>query len=446
MKTLIKNAIIVNEGETFKGSIVLNDTRIAEILHDGEQPRRSNQTIIDAEGMYLIPGIIDDHVHFREPGLTNKGTIFSESRAAAAGGVTSYMEMPNTVPQTTTLKALKEKFLIAAKDSAVNYSFYFGATSKNHTLFNRINPRQVCGIKVFLGSSTGNMLVDTQSAIEAIFQTAPLPIAVHCEDTSIINENIKAATMNNGGKEPDVKFHPIIRSAEACYQSTKSAIEYAKKFGTKLHVMHISTERELELLKSATLNSKTITAEVTPAHLTFCDEDYDTLGTRIKCNPAIKSHKDRNALRCAVMEDKIDVIGTDHAPHHINDKTGGALTAASGMPSIQFSLISMLQLVDEGILTMEKLVEKMCHAPANIFNIYNRGFLRKGYFADFVLIDPNAKHTVKKEDILSKCAWSPFEGRTFNWSVRQTWVNGKCVYKDGEIDDDVRGKALRFNR
>lgn len=445
MKTLIKNAIIVNEGEVFKGSIVINGNRIAEVLHEGETPRRCDRIEIDAEGMYLIPGVIDDHVHFREPGLTHKATIHSESRAAAAGGITSYMEMPNTNPQTTTLKALKEKFSIAARDSAVNYSFYFGATTGNSKLFARLNPRQVCGIKLFMGSSTGNMLVDKAEALDEIFATAPLPIAVHCEDTSIISRNTKEL-MQSEGSDPDVRFHPIIRSSEACYLSTKSAVEYAQKHNAKLHVMHVSTERELELLISAQSSNKNITAEVTPAHLTFCDKDYAELGTRIKCNPAIKSEQDRNALRRALTENKIDVIGTDHAPHLLSDKSGGALRAASGMPSIQFSLVSMLQLVNEGVLSIETLVEKMCHAPAEIYSINNRGYLRKGYSADFVLLSPDAKQTVTKEDIVSLCGWSPFEGRTFDWGVRQTWVNGCCVYKDGVFDDTVRGKALRFNR
>lgn len=296
-----------------------------------------------------------------------------------------------------------------------------------------------------MGSSTGNMLVETAEALEKIFRTAHLPIAVHCEDTSIITANAHKIIQTEGA-DPDIKFHPIIRSTEACYNSTRQAIEYARKYGTKLHITHISTQKELSLLKSATTHNKTITAEATPAHLTFCDKDYARLGTRIKCNPAIKHEDDRNALRRAITENKIDVISTDHAPHLLSDKEGGALRAASGMPSIQFSLISMLQLVNEGVFTIEKLVEKMCHAPADIFNIYNRGYLRKGYYADFVLIDPNARHTVTSDDIISKCAWSPFEGTTFDWSVRQTWINGKCVYKDGQINDEIRGKALRFNR
>lgn len=445
MRILIKNATIVNDGKKFIGSIVVNNGKIAEVIHEGEKPRSGKYEIIDAQGMYLIPGVIDTHVHFREPGLTHKGTIHSESRAAAAGGVTSYMEMPNTLPQTTTLKALKEKFAIAAEESAVNYSFYFGATDNNSNLFNRINPHKICGIKLFMGSSTGNMLVDKREKLAQIFATATLPIAVHCEDTTIINNNIKEITAREGN-DPDVSFHPVIRSANACYQSTKSAIELAKEYDKQLHVLHISTEKELRLLTAATTDNKKIYAEVTPAHLTFCDNDYKKLGTRIKCNPAIKTMQDREALRKAINENKIDIIGTDHAPHHPDDKIGGALKAASGMPSIQFSLLAMLRLVDEGVLSIETLVEKMCHTPARIFNIRHRGYLRKGYIADFVLLSPDTPHTVDKEDIISICGWSPFEGETFNWSVRQTWVNGERVYNDGKINEEVRGKALRFDR
>ena len=446
MRTLIENATIVNEGRKFIGSIVVNNGKITDILHEGEHPRRGNiDARIDAAGLYLIPGVIDDHVHFREPGLTHKATIYSESRAAAAGGVTSYMEMPNTVPQTTTLKALADKYARAAKDSVINYSFYFGATGNNYKLFARLNPHKVCGIKLFMGSSTGNMLVDTEEKLANIFSAATLPIAVHCEDATLITRTAKEI-VEREGSDPDVKFHPIIRSAEACYRSTKSAIKLAKKYGARLHIMHISTARELELLTATETAHKKITAEVTPAHLIFSDKDYERLGTRIKCNPAIKSEADRNGLRRAIGENRIDVIGTDHAPHHPNDKIGGALKAASGMPSIQFSLVAMLQLVNEGVLTIEQLVEKMCHAPAQIFGIKGRGYLRKGYYADFVLIDPAAPHTVKSADIVSICGWSPFEGATFDWSVRQTWVNGECLYRDGVFNEAIRGKALRFER
>ena len=445
MRILISNPTIVNNSEQFRGSIVVNNGKIVEILRGDELPRAECDEIVEATGLYLIPGVIDAHVHFREPGLTEKATIATESRAAAAGGVTSYMEMPNTVPQTTTIKALKEKFAIAANDSVVNYSFYFGATNTNVTDFAKLNPKNVCGIKLFMGSSTGNMLVDKQAQLEEIFRTATLPVAAHCEDSTIIAQNTQRIK-ESIGEDADVKYHPEIRSAEACYQSTKCAVELARKFGTQLHVTHISTARELELFAAGNTAEKRITAEVTPSHLTFCDEDYATLGTKIKCNPAIKSADDREALRKALNEGVIDLVGTDHAPHLPKDKVGGALKATSGMPSIQFSLRSMLRLVDEGVLSIETLVQRMCHAPAQIFSISKRGFIEKGYHADFVLLNPDKPSTVTTAEIISKCGWSPFEGTTFKWAVEQTWSNGECVYKDGKINEDIRGKALRFNR
>lgn len=444
MRTLISNPIIVNEGEQFRGSIVVNNGKIVEILRGDELPRAECDEIVEASGLYLIPGVIDDHVHFREPGLTHKATIATESRAAAAGGVTSFMEMPNTSPQTTTLKALKEKQAIAASNSVINYSFFFGATNSNVGDFAKLNTKRVCGIKLFMGSSTGNMLVDKREELEKIFSEAKrleMPVAVHCEESNIIAANSKRIK-EEFGEDADVKYHPVIRSAEACYESTKCAVELARRFGTQLQVMHISTARELELLGK----DSNITAEVTPAHLTFCDDDYSRLGTKIKCNPAIKGKDERDALRRAVAEGKIDVIGTDHAPHLPEDKRGGALKAASGMPSIQFSLLAMLRLVDEGVLTMEKLVQMTSHAPADIFAVNKRGYIRKGYHADFVLLNPDKPHTITAADIISKCGWSPFEGDTFKWGVEQTWANGECVYKNGAINETVRGKALTFNR
>ena len=444
MRTLISNPTIVNRGEQFRGSIVVNNGKIVEILREDELPRLPCDRIIEATGLYLIPGVIDDHVHFREPGLTKKATIATESRAAAAGGVTSFMEMPNTVPQTTTIEALKEKYTIAAKESLINYSFFFGATNSNVEEFKKLNAKKVCGIKLFMGSSTGNMLVDKREELERIFAEAKrlgMPIAVHCEESSIIAANSKRIK-EEIGEDADVKYHPVIRSAEACYESTKCAVGLAQKFGTQLQVMHISTASELELLGK----DSNITAEATPAHLTFCDEDYERLGTRIKCNPAIKGEEDRDALRKAVAEGKIEIIGTDHAPHLPEDKIGGALKAASGMPSIQFSLLAMLELVDNGVFTIETLVERMCHAPARIFDIDRRGYIEKGYYADFVLLAPGKPHTVEKEDVISKCGWSPFEGDTFNWNIEQTWVNGECAYSNGVINEEVHGKALRFNR
>ena len=448
MKILISNPTIVSDNQKFVGSVVINNGKITEILQGDEVLQREYDMIVEASGLYLIPGVIDDHVHFREPGLTEKATIATESRAAAAGGVTSFMEMPNTVPQTTTPEALKEKFDIAKKDSVINYSFYFGATNTNLKYFAKLNKKRVCGIKLFMGSSTGNMLVDKQEELEKIFKEATrinMPLAVHCEESSIIAQNAKLIKEKEG-EDPDVKFHPIIRSTEACYKSTESAVELAKQHGTRLHVMHISTAQELELLRQPDVDRTKITAEATPAHLTFCDEDYATLGTKIKCNPAIKSKEDREALQRAVADGTVEIIGTDHAPHRIEDKIGGALKATSGMPSIQFSLLSMLKLVDEGVITIETLVERMCHAPARIFDINKRGHIAKGYYADFVLLNPNKPHTIEKECIISKCGWSPFEGNSYNWSIEQTWVNGECVYKDGKINEEIRGKRLSFNR
>ncbi|MBO7290309.1 MAG: dihydroorotase [Bacteroidaceae bacterium] len=444
MRTLISNPTIVNNGEKFVGSVVVNNGKIVEILRGDELPRAECDEIVEATGLYLIPGVIDDHVHFREPGLTEKATIATESRAAAAGGVTSYMEMPNTVPQTTTIEALKEKYAIAAKESLINYSFFFGATNSNVGEFAKLNAKRVCGIKLFMGSSTGNMLVDKREQLENIFAEAKrleMPIAVHCEESSIIAANSKRIK-EEVGEDADVKYHPIIRSAEACYESTKCAVELACKFGTQLQIMHISTARELELLGK----DANITAEATPAHLTFCDKDYARLGTRIKCNPAIKGEEERDALRKAVVDGRIDLIGTDHAPHLPKDKVGGAIKAASGMPSIQFSLLAMLRLVDEEIISIETLVERMCHAPARVFGIDKRGFIEKGYHADFVLLNPDKPHIITTDEIISKCGWSPFEGESFNWAVEQTWVNGVCAYRNGAINEEVRGKALSFNR
>lgn len=447
MRTLISNVNIVNEGSCTVGSVVINGTKIVEICPEGCKPYRKCNEMIDGTGMYLIPGVIDDHVHFREPGMVHKATIKSETRAAAAGGVTSFMEMPNTNPATTTISGLHDKFHRAAKESRINYSFYFGATNTNSSLFEKLNPRRICGIKLFMGSSTGNMLVDNEKGLDEVFSKANIPIAVHCEDTGIINANIKKIKEQYGDNyDPDVHMHPLIRSEEACFNSLCKALELAKKHDKQLHVLHVSTARELELLSSDDIENKKITAEATPSHLIFSDEDYLRYGTRIKCNPAIKGRKDREALREGVKNGKIDIIGTDHAPHLLKEKMGGALHAVSGMPSIQFSLVAMLRLVDEKVFTIEQIVEKMCHAPAKLFNIHNRGFIRKGYYADLVLLSPNTQWKVTKKDILSLCDWSPFENEIFKWSVCRTWVNGQCVYDNGVINDSVRGKALKFLR
>ncbi|WP_042368012.1 dihydroorotase [Bacteroides neonati] len=447
----IKNAVLVNEGQQIKGSIVIENEQIAEILIAGQEPSAPCHEVIDAEGCYLLPGAIDGHVHFREPGLTQKADITSESRAAAAGGVTSIMDMPNTSPQTTTLQALNEKLDLFAAKSLVNYSCYFGATNNNYPQLKELDPHRVCGVKLFMGSSTGDMLVDRMSSLLNIFGGTDLPIAVHCEDQQTIRENTEKYTQAARGtsdeaspKDLPIEYHPLIRSEEACYHSTELAVRLAKQANARLHVLHLSTANELELFDTAPLAEKRITAEACVAHLLFDDSDYQTKQTLIKCNPAIKSDKNRQALRAAVNSGLIDVIATDHAPHLPADKEGGALKAASGMPMIQFSLVSMLELVDSQVFSIEKVVEKMCHAPAEIYQINNRGYLRKGYQADVVLVRPGQPWTVTADCIESKCQWSPLEGHTFQWKVEKTFVNGQLVYTNGEIDDRYRGQALRF--
>ena len=440
MKTLIKGGTLVNEGRLFDGSIVVEDSRIAQIIEGNHTPDTSYDEVIDASGCFVLPGIIDDHVHFREPGLTAKADIDTESRAAAAGGVTTYFDMPNTVPQTTTLEALEEKYALGAEKSHVNYAFFFGATNDNVTLFSQLDKRRVPGIKLFMGSSTGNMLVDRQEALDQIFASADMPIMVHCEDTGIINHNM-AAAKEKYGDDPNVTHHPEIRSAEACYESTKLAVALAKKHHARLHVAHLSTARELELFG----DDPHITAEATVSHLFFCDRDYSLLGTRIKCNPAIKSEHDREALREALNDGRISVIGTDHAPHLLSQKEGGCAKAASGMPMVQFSLVTMLELVDQGVLSLERLVELMCHHPATLFGVRHRGFLREGYQADIVLVRPNTGWTVTKELILSKCGWSPMEGHMYLWRIERTLCNGHTVWQQGRVDTDYIGQPVEFS-
>lgn len=440
MKTLIKGGTLVNEGRLFDGSIVVEDSRIAQIIEGNHTPDTSYDEVIDASGCFVLPGIIDDHVHFREPGLTAKADIDTESRAAAAGGVTTYFDMPNTVPQTTTLEAFEEKYALGAEKSHVNYAFFFGATNDNVTLFSQLDKRRVPGIKLFMGSSTGNMLVDRQEALDQIFASADMPIMVHCEDTGIINHNM-AAAKEKYGDDPNVTHHPEIRSAEACYESTKLAVALAKKHHARLHVAHLSTARELELFG----DDPYITAEATVSHLFFCDRDYSLLGTRIKCNPAIKSERDREALREALNDGRISVIGTDHAPHLLSQKEGGCAKAASGMPMVQFSLVTMLELVDQGVLSLERLVELMCHHPATLFGVRHRGFLREGYQADIVLVRPNTGWTVTKELILSKCGWSPMEGHMYLWRIERTLCNGHTVWQQGRVDTDYIGQPVEFS-
>jgi dihydroorotase len=437
MKRLIQHGTLVNENHIFDGSVIVEDSKITKIVEGNTVPNASFDEVIDASGCFVLPGVIDDHVHFREPGLTAKADIDSESRAAAAGGVTTYFDMPNTVPQTTTLEALEEKFALAAQKSHVNYSFFFGATNDNVALFDQLDSHRIPGIKLFMGSSTGNMLVDRREALEQIFATATMPIMVHCEDTDIINRNM-AEAQRLYGDDPKVVHHPEIRSAEACYESTRLAVELAVKHHARLHVAHLTTARELELLTEG------VTAEVTPSHLYFCDRDYASLGTRIKCNPAIKSEADRDALRQAVADGRIAVIGTDHAPHLLSQKEGGCAKAVSGMPMIQFSLVTMLELVDQGVLTLGRLVELMCHRPADLFEVRERGYLREGYQADIVLVRPNTGWTVTPDIIQSKCGWSPMEQHTYLWRVERTICNGHTVYQHGVVDTNYIGQPVMF--
>lgn len=445
MKTLIQNAIIVNEGEQYTGSVLIEDEQIATIMRGtSTEPIIADRTI-DAIGCYLIPGGIDDHVHFRDPGLTHKADMATESRAAARGGITSVMDMPNCNPQTTTIETLEAKFADAAKRCLVNHSFYLGATADNIEEIRSIDPTRVCGLKVFMGSSTGNMLVAEEERLEAIFRESPTLIALHCEDQDIIAANTAKYKSETGCDDPDVKYHPLVRSEEACYQSTAKAVELAKRTGTHIHILHISTARELELLTVGNIADKQITAEVCLPHLYYTDADYATYGTRIKCNPAVKSAKDRDALREALHTGLIDVIGTDHAPHLLADKVGGCLKAASGIPTIQYVLPAMLELSEAGIITLPEVVEKMSHNPAILYKVRNRGFIREGYQADLVLVKPNAHHTIDAADIMSKCAWSPFEGHTFSHDITHTWVNGHAVYENGTFDDSVMGQRMLFN-
>lgn len=448
MTTLIYGGRIVNEGRTFYGSLIIDDGVIADIQEGNIRPRGSYQHSVDATGCFVLPGIIDSHVHFREPGLTRKADIESESRAAAYGGVTSYLEMPNTVPQTTTIKALEQKWQLAAGESHVNYGFFFGATNTNASLFHQIDRSLIPGIKLFMGASTGNMLVDRREALDSVFGEAArlhLPVMAHCEDTEIINRNMREAKAAMG-PDPDISRHPLIRSAEACYASSAKAVELARRHGTRLHIAHLSTARELQLLDMPTDTSlPQITGEATLAHLLFDDSDYARLGALIKCNPAVKTAADKQALRQAVASGRIYTVGTDHAPHLLEEKQGGAATAKSGMPMIQFSLVSMLQLADEGVLGIERIVELMCHHPARLFGISRRGYLRPGYHADVTIVRPNARWTLTKELIQSKCKWSPLEGHAFNWRVEHTYCNGRHIYNKGIFAPDSKGEQLKFD-
>jgi len=443
---LIKNATIINEGQIFKGELLIKDEVISAISPPNQITPPKNTDTIDASGLLLIPGVIDDHVHFREPGLTHKGTIFSESKAAVAGGITSFMDMPNTNPQTITISLLNEKFRQASENSFTNYSFYLGATNTNLDEVLRADPSEICGIKVFMGSSTGNMLVDNEKALKGLFSKATIPVVCHCESEAIIKRNSEIYRKTFGDDVP-VSMHPLIRSREACFQSSTFAVKLAKEYNTRLHILHLSTADEMKLFSNELpLDNKRITAEVCVHHLWFNESSYGEKGTLVKWNPAIKTRFDREALLNATINDVIDVIATDHAPHTIEEKTNSYFNAPSGGPLVQHSLIVMLELWHKKKIPLEKIIEKMCHNPAILFNIKDRGFIREGYKADLTLVDPNYSWTVSRENILYKCGWSPFEGTTFRSKVVKTIVNGTIVYDNGVINDNYRGQKLKFER
>jgi len=441
---LIQNATIVNENKIFKGDILIENEIITKISSKIKPTK--NIEVINAEGKYLIPGFIDDQVHFREPGLTHKANIATESRAAIAGGITTFIEMPNTVPQATTQHLLEDKFKIAAADSYANYSFMFGGTNDNLEELLKTDPKKVAGIKLFLGSSTGNMLVDNEEILEKIFSSTKMIISVHCEDEETIRKNT-AIYKEKYGDDIPLKYHPLIRSEEACYLSSSKAIKLAKKTGARLHIFHLSTEKETHLFRNdIPLEEKQITAEVCIHHLWFSDKDYEEKGTHIKWNPAVKTEKDRLGLWKALLDDRIDVLATDHAPHTLDEKNNNYLNAPSGGPLVQHAIIALLEKVKEGVIPIEKAVEKMSHNPAKLFQIEKRGFIKEGYFADIVLIDINKPQTVSKDNILYKCGWSPFEGTTFSSTITHTFVNGNLIYNNGIFNDEIKGKRITFNR
>lgn len=442
MKTLIHHATIINEGKQFFGSVLIENDLIVSVI-EGNEVVTADESI-DARGLLLIPGVIDDQVHFREPGLTHKGDIYTESKAAVAGGVTSYMEMPNTNPQTVTVKLLEEKFKRASEVSIANFSFYIGATNTNIDEILKADPKNVCGIKCFMGSSTGNMLVEGDG-LASLFKNAHMLVATHCEEESIIKAN-QEKWLKEYGENVPVEHHPFIRSEEACYKSTAKAIGLAEKYSTRLHVLHLSTAKEMDLFQPGDFANKKITAEVCVHHLWFDQNDYTKKGNLIKWNPAIKTANDKTTLRKALVEGKIDIVATDHAPHTLQEKKNTYFKAPSGGPLVQHSLIVMLEMARKGIFTYVFVVEKMCHAPARLFNVEKRGYIREGYKADLVLINPNTAHTVKKENLFYKCNWSPFEGETFSHQVTHTFVNGNLVYHSGLFSEIYKGERLKFNR
>ncbi len=443
--TLIKNARIVNEGKIIEGDILIEGDIIKEVS-DSISAKSADVTIIDVEGNYVFPGAIDDQVHFREPGLTHKANIETESRAAVAGGITSFIEMPNTNPQTTTVEALEAKFDIASKTSYANYSFMFGGTNDNLDEILKVDPKSVAGLKIFLGSSTGNMLVDDPKILEKIFRSTNMVISVHCEDEATIRKNLQEHIAIYGEDIPMSK-HPIIRSEEACYLSSSKAIELAKKTGARLHVFHLSTGKETKLFTNKIpLKDKKITAEVCIHHLWFSDEDYEKKGTLIKWNPAVKTAKDRDQLWKALLDDRIDVIATDHAPHTMEEKSGVYTKAPSGGPLVQHAFVAMIEMFHKGKISLEKIAEKMCHNPSILFDVEKRGYIKPGYYADLVVIDINSPWSVNKQNILYKCGWSPFEGTTFKSRVTHTFINGTLAYNNFKLLDVKAGKRLTFNR
>ena len=443
MTTIINNARIVNEGKEFVGSVVIEGEFIIDVFDHPVGDLNAYDQVIDGTGLYLLPGVIDSHVHFREPGLTHKADIASESRTAAAGGVTSFMDMPNCIPPTTTLETLEEKYALAEEKSRINYSFYIGATNDNLDVIKAVDPTRVPGVKVFMGSSTGGMLVNKESALRDIFSQSPVLVMTHCEDTGIIEQNLHVFKKRfKGQNDFPVRYHTRIRNAEACFESSSLAVRIAKETGGRLHVAHVSTAQELSLFRDdIPLEEKQITCEVAMPHLLFSSEDYDHMGCKIKCNPSVKSFEDREALREALPTGLIDVVSTDHAPHLLEEKVGGALRAMSGMPMVQFSLVCMLELSDHGYLPVTKVVELMCHNQALLFKIDRRGFIRKGYYADLTLVDPYANWQVKTGRYYTKCGWTPMDERVMKWKVRRTIVNGKTAYSDGIVVDGIRGKA-----
>lgn len=441
---LIRNATIVNEGKSFPSDLLIKNGRIEKIDSSIETAYRVDE--VHADGLLLLPGAIDDQVHFREPGLTHKGEILTESRAAVAGGITSYMEMPNTVPQATTQALLEEKYQRAAQVSPANYSFFMGTTNQNLEEVLKTDPATVCGVKIFMGSSTGDMLVDSPNVLESVFSRSPMLIAVHCEDEATIRTNTEKARQQFGEAVP-IAQHPVIRDEEACWRSSSFAASLAMKHGTRLHILHISTAKELDLFRNdIPLEQKQITSEACIHHLWFTDADYVSKGSLIKWNPAVKSSADRAAIRQALLDDRIDVIATDHAPHTLEEKARPYFQCPSGGPLVQHALVAMLDMVKEGWISTEKVVEKMAHAPASLFHIVDRGFIREGYHADLILVDPNNPWVVSKDNILYKCGWSPFEGNQFGAKVIRTYVNGELVYENGKVSDIIAGQRLAFKR